>query len=296
MNLMMILAGATLMASPHKPIRVVIWDEQQPAQLQVYPNHLGNHIADHLRQNPGITVKTVRLDDPNQGLAKEVLDNCDVLIWWGHQRHDEVKDELALDIVKRVESGHLSLFALHSAHWSKPFIESMNARAVSDALKSLPADLRDKVTIVKIPAEKRLTRADEAPTPSFDVKANAAGGQILEVKLPSCVFPAVRADGKASHVTTLLPKHPIAKGISAAFDIPHTEMYAEHFNVPKPDAVVFEEKWDLGERFRAGCVWKVGKGTVFYFRPGHETFDVFRQPNVLKIVENAVLWLGSGKR
>ena len=33
--------------------------------------------------------------------------------------------------------------------------------------------------------------------------------------------------------------------------------------------------------------WKVGKGTVFYFRPGHETFPVYKQEHPLKIVANA---------
>jgi trehalose utilization protein len=76
------------------------------------------------------------------------------------------------------------------------------------------------------------------------------------------------------------------------WDIPQTEMYDEPFHVPAPDEVVFEEKWDKGERFRSGCVWKVGKGKVFYFRPGHETYPVFRQETPLRVIENACRWLG----
>src|SRR5689334_9144584 len=134
------------------PIRVVVWDERQPAQQQVYPNFLGNHIADYLREHgagkdggdPEITVRSVGLDDPDQGLSKETLDNCDVLIWWGHIRHADVKDELAKEIVRRVEEGRLSLISLHSAHWSKPFIAAMEARSVQDALNSLPKAERAK--------------------------------------------------------------------------------------------------------------------------------------------------------
>jgi trehalose utilization protein len=59
-------------------------------------------------------------------------------------------------------------------------------------------------------------------------------------------------------------------------------MYDEPFHVPAPDAVVFEERWDKGQSFRSGCVWRVGKGDVFYFRPGHETYPVFRQPEPLR--------------
>ena len=73
-------------------------------------------------------------------------------------------------------------------------------------------------------------------------------------------------------------------------------MYNESFHVPTPDAVVFEERWDKGEHFRSGCVWKVGKGTVFYFRPGHETYPVFKQREPLKVMENAARWLGGEVR
>ncbi|MEO1996102.1 MAG: hypothetical protein ABGZ17_12590, partial [Planctomycetaceae bacterium] len=32
---------------------------------------------------------------------------------------------------------------------------------------------------------------------------------------------------------------------------------------------------------------------VFYFRPGHETYPVYKERLPLKIVENAVRWLGN---
>ena len=69
-------------------------------------------------------------------------------------------------------------------------------------------------------------------------------------------------------------------------------MYNEPFHVPEPDEVIFEETWELGERFRSGMVWNIGKGKVFYFRPGHETYPVFKQPEVIKVIENACRWLG----
>ena len=116
--------------------------------------------------------------------------------------------------------------------------------------------------------------------------------KVALVTLPNCVFPSYRADGAPSHVTTLKPKHPIAEGVPAAFDIPQTEMYNEPFHVPTPDEVIFEETWDKGEHFRSGCVWKLGKGKVFYFRPGHETYGVYTQPIPLRILANAVEWLG----
>ena len=93
-------------------------------------------------------------------------------------------------------------------------------------------------------------------------------------------------------MTTLLPDHPLARGVPRQFDISQTEMYNEPFHVPAPDEVVFEERWDRGERFRSGCVWKLGKGRVFYFRPGHEIYPVYLQEAPLRIIRNAAEWLG----
>src|SRR4051794_27954808 len=89
---LIVLAGAAI-GSPRgraSAIRVVVWDERQPAQKAAYDNFLGNELAERLRHmgdGHQVTVKSVGLDDPDQGLSKETLDDCDVLIWWGHQRH-----------------------------------------------------------------------------------------------------------------------------------------------------------------------------------------------------------------
>ena len=39
-------------------------------------------------------------------------------------------------------------------------------------------------------------------------------------------------------------------------------------------------------------LWNLGEGKVFYFRPGHETCPVFKDAKMLRILENAVRWLG----
>jgi trehalose utilization protein len=282
-------------------IHVVVWDERQPAQKLAYENFLGNHLAAFLsgiKKNGKLEfdVKSVGLEDPDQGLPKDVLDNCDVLIWWGHQRHAEVRDELANDIVKRIRSGKLMLFAIHSAHWSKPFRYSMEARSVDDALKSLSPAERAKATVETIPPDLRLMERNEKMTPYWTKNVGANGDIKLTVKLPSCVFPYVAAEGKPGHIATLMPGHPIAKGVPGAFDIPQTECYGGPFHVPTPDARIFDEKWDNGEIFPSGSVWKLGKGTIFYYRPGHETYKVFKQTENLRIVENGARWLGSQKK
>jgi trehalose utilization protein len=286
-------------AADKKPIRVVVWDERQPAQKQAYENFLGNQVADYLTSRgagkdgkPEITVRSVGIDDPQQGLAPEILDNCDVLIWWGHQRHNEIKPETAQAIVDRVKSGQLNLIALHSAHWSRPFITAMNEKTTEEALKTLSAAERKNVEIKYIQPQMRLTREGDPPTPSWTKSQKADGGVTLEIKLPSCVFRSVRADAKPGHLTTLAKNHPIAKGVPDAWDVPQTEMYGGPFEVPKPDVLVFTERWDSGETFESGCVWNLGKGKVFYFRPGHETYPIFKQELPLRVVENAVRWMG----
>lgn len=292
----MLAAGAGARAAD-RPIGVLIWDEQQPIQKQAYENFLGNALADHLRsRGSDFRVKSVRQDDPQQGLVAEDLDAARVLIWWGHARHTEVKPKTCRPIIERIRAGKLSLLAVHSAHFSTPFIECMNARAMDDVLETLSKEEREKVRWKLVPAPRRLSRPDDPPTPSHTRTAAPDGAIEIQLRLPNCVFPAVRADGKPGHLRTLLPKHPIARGVPEAFDIPQTEMYSEPFGVPPPDAVIFEERWDAGEHFRSGCLWKLGKGEVFYFRPGHETYPIFKQEIPLRIIENACRYLGRSSR
>ena len=284
------------------PIRVIVWDERQPDQKRAYENFLGNAIADYLRgvkDRKGAAefdVRSVGIDDPEQGLSPESLDSADVLVWWGHVRHNQISEAKAKDIVRRVKAGRLSFLALHSAHWARPFIEAMNERTIDDALKSLPPGERSRARVKTLPPPPGMSSPDHPPNPSWTRIPNPDGTVTLEVRLPSCVFPAVRNDAKPSHVTTVSRRHPIAKDVPERFDIPETEMYAEPFHVPNPDAVIFEERWDAGEWFRGGCVWNLGAGKVFYFRPGHETYPIFKQPIPLKIVENAARWLGEDIR
>jgi trehalose utilization protein len=272
------------------PIRVVVWDERQPAQKEAYGGFLGDTLAAYLTKQEGFTVKSVGLNDPEQGLPDEVLNQCDVLIWWGHQRHADVTPEHVKAILDRLKDGKLSLIALHSAHWSKPFVAAMNDRSVEDALKTISKSEQGKVKVVQKNPEGGLPKSGGELTPSSRRFTAPDGTDTLEVTLPRCVFPIVKNEGKPSHVTTSMPKHPIAKGIPATFDIPQTEVYGGPFHVPKPDAVIFEERWDAGETFTSGCAWKVGKGKVFYFRPGHETYPIYKQEVPLKIIENAVRW------
>jgi len=279
------------------PIRVTVWDERQPAQKQVYTNFLGNHIADHLHQSPDFVVKSVGLDDPQQGLAD--LKETDVLIWWGHQRHTEIKPETAREIVRQIKNRGMNLIALHSAHWSQPFVEAMHERARIDALATL--DPRERETAILIetnlfPNLRSVPKYNSLRSPAVLYRKPTNGPVEVRLTLPNCCFPAYRADAKPSQIRILRPDHPIARGIPAIFTIDQTEMYDEPFHVPLPDEVILEERWEKGEWFRSGSVWKIGKGKVFYFRPGHEIYPVFKNQNVLRLLENATRWLATNEQ
>jgi len=105
-----------------------------------------------------------------------------------------------------------------------------------------------------------------------------------------------REAGEKERVWVVSPGHPIAEGISDYFEVEHTEMYGEFFDIPSPDELVFISWFKGGEVFRSGCCFYRGLGKIFYFRPGHETFPIFRDPNVLRVIENAARWATPVKR
>ncbi len=110
-------------------IRVTIWNEFVHEQVEervkeVYPKGIHGAISEFLSKNEDMEVRTGTLSDPEQGLPDEVLNNTDVLIWWGHMAHDKVDDALVERIHKRVLDG-MGFIGLHSAHHSKIFKKLM---------------------------------------------------------------------------------------------------------------------------------------------------------------------------
>jgi trehalose utilization protein len=217
------------------PTLVTVWNEgrhesKNEAAKRVYPEGIHGAIAGHLRGRGGLAVRTALLDEPGQGLPPEVLDATDVLVWWGHVAHDEVRDELVDRVQKRVLDG-MGLVVLHSGHFSKIFRRLMGT---SGNLRWREAHEIERVWVVN-------------------------------------------------------PAHPVAAGLGPFFEL-REEMYGEHFDIPDPDELVFISWFEGGEVFRSGAAWRRGKGRVFYFRPGHETYPTYRHPDVLRVIENAVRW------
>jgi len=215
---------------------VVVWSEGT-APKKVYPKDINGAVAEGLTKDlPDWEVVVANLSDPDQGLPSSLLNRADVLVWWGHQRHDQVKDELVDRIVKRVKEDGMGFISLHSSHFAKPNKKLMG-------------------------------------TP--------------------CTWGAYVGDSLTLKVTVKSPDHPIAKDIKE-FTIEHNERYSDPYAVPKPQAVVFEGVATLKDgktdASQQGLTWEVGKGKFFYFQPGHETNPVFFDPNIRKIMANAVQW------
>jgi trehalose utilization protein len=214
---------------------VVVWSEGT-APKKVYPNDINTAIAEGLKELQGWEVVVANLSDPDQGLPDKVLNRADVLIWWGHQKHDQVKNELVDKIVKRVKEDGMGFISLHSSHFAKP-----NKKLMGTA----------------------------------------------------CSWGAYVGDSITLKVTVKSPEHPIAKDVKE-FTLEHSERYSDPYAVPKPQAVVFEGVATLKDGktdpSQQGLAWEVGKGKMFYFQPGHETNPVFFDPNIRKIIANAVQW------
>lgn len=106
-------------------IRALVWGENihdriNPTVQAIYPRGMHLAIADALHEAPGITARTATLDEPECGLTEAVLDQTDVLLWWGHMGHDQVPDEIVDRVATRVWQG-MGLIVLHSGHYSKIF-------------------------------------------------------------------------------------------------------------------------------------------------------------------------------
>jgi trehalose utilization protein len=111
------------------PIRVLVWGEnvheqKNPIVRQIYPDGMHTTIAEGISEGGAVDVKTATLQDLEHGLSKETLETTDVLVWWGHAAHGEVESQIVDRVLERVWQG-MGFIALHSAHYSRPFMRLM---------------------------------------------------------------------------------------------------------------------------------------------------------------------------
>ncbi|WP_276273750.1 ThuA domain-containing protein [Haloarcula litorea] len=216
-------------------VSVTVWNEyvherEDDAVAEVYPDGIHATIADALAER-GHETRTATLQEPEHGLTESVLDDTEVLTWWGHAAHDEVRDDVVERVAERVQDG-MGLLVLHSAHASKPF----------KRLLGTPCDL------------------------------------------------TWREVGERERLWVVDPGHPITDGLDDSLTVEEAEMYGEPFGVPEPDRLVFTSWFEGGEVFRSGCCYRRGRGRLFYFRPGHETYPIYHRDDVQRVLDNAVRW------
>ena len=112
-------------------IKALVWNEFGEEQKSgviagIYPEGLHKTIADFLNKDSEIEAKTAVQSDKEHGLSESVLDEIDVLLWWGHTLHEKVEDKIVKRVIDRVQRG-LGIIFLHSAHKSKPFMELLGS-------------------------------------------------------------------------------------------------------------------------------------------------------------------------
>ena len=98
-------------------INVVIWNEYrheryEEACASIYPEGIHGCIKSFLQTDESLNITLAALDDPDQGISTDLLDQTDVLLWWGHMAHHEVNDELVERIRQRVYAGKMGLIVL----------------------------------------------------------------------------------------------------------------------------------------------------------------------------------------
>ncbi|MBA3662068.1 MAG: ThuA domain-containing protein [Gammaproteobacteria bacterium] len=108
-----------------QPLRVIVWSEGTEPKT-VYPKGINGAIGDFLAQEKDLEVTTATLTDDDYGVSQSRLNRTDVLIWFGHKKHDEIPDEVADRIKLQVENKGMKLIALHSSHFSKAFKSILN--------------------------------------------------------------------------------------------------------------------------------------------------------------------------
>jgi len=131
-------------------INVTVWNEfrhekKEERIRKVYPDGIHQVIADFLKEDGNMEVRTATLDEPEHGLITDVLKNTDVLVWWGHTAHNEVRDDIVERVQERVLKG-MGLIVLHSGHHSKIFRKLMGTTC---NLKWREADERERLWVIE---------------------------------------------------------------------------------------------------------------------------------------------------
>ena len=166
-------------------IRVTVWHEYRHEKTrakvrELYPDGMHGAIANYLRQSKEVEVRTATLDEPLHGLTDEVLNNTDVMTWWGHSAHHEVQDDIVDKVQKRVLAG-MGLIVLHSGHYSKIFKRLMGTTC---DLKWRELPNEREILWVTRPGHPIVRHIDD----HFVLAHEEMYGEFFDIPEPECTF------------------------------------------------------------------------------------------------------------
>lgn len=217
-------------------MKITLFTENNPTMHNeegkaAYENGMNGALYDFLSKEHDLTMIVHTGDDDGSELTKELLENTDVLLWWGHWYHGQVSDEVITAVYEAVNRG-MGLILLHSAHASK-----------------------------------------------------------LAQRLLGTTGTLSWREGDRERLWVVDRTHPIVRGIGDSIYLDPEEMYGEPYNGPTPDEQVFISWFGGGEVMRSGNVYRRGLGKIFYFRPGHESNPTYKNPQIQRVILNAIDYL-----
>lgn len=243
-----------------KKINVTIWNEYFHEKTQenikkVYPEGIHGAIAEKLSELGDYNIRIATLDMPECGLSDEVLENTDVLLWWGHAKHNDVPDEIAEKVKNRVLDG-MGFIPLHSAHFSKPFKLLMGTVCRS---KWRENDEKERIWVIEpshpiaenipeyieLPQEETYGERFEIPTPDELIFISwFSGGEVFR---SGCCYK--RGLGKIFYFRPGHEEYPTYYRDDISMIIKNAVEWAAPRNFTKPTLGFYDAIEDVGDKF-----------------------------------------------
>lgn len=244
----------------NKKINVTVWNEYFHEQnsenvKKIYPEGIHTAIKEKLSELGDYNIEIATLDMPECGLPDDVLNNTDVLIWWGHCRHADVPDELALKIKERVLDG-MGFIALHSAHASKPFKLLLGTQC---RLKWRENDEKERIWVIdpshpiaknlpeyiEIPQEETYGERFDIPVPDELIFISwFSGGEVFR---SGCCYK--RGLGKIFYFRPGHEEYPIYYRDDVALILKNAIEWAYPADITKPTLGFYEALENVGDKF-----------------------------------------------
>ena len=185
-------------------MKITIFTEDFPQNKDriAYPDGMNKCLCDFISKVHEVKMIIHTKNDDGSALSEEVLNDTDVLVWWGHSYHSEVSDEVVERVAGYVNRG-MGLIVLHSGHKSKIFMRLLGTPAdlcwheenekellwTVDPSHPIAAGLKDRY--IEIPEDETYGEPFGIPNPDELVFGFAADGKVHD---PSVYMGAVAND------------------------------------------------------------------------------------------------------